>query len=120
MDKKETKMEQMNVTFNLSNNRECVVQIFKDNVEKNIPTFKNDINQLLTMLQDVIVIGDEHREEVQSNAISQASTYLANMGVPLAYYFHMNVDDYRLSTTLLMDAIITANTIVGLFETKKE
>lgn len=100
------------VTFNLANNREVTINVNIDAVIQNVESLQSDINRLLGLLQSVISVDDENRNQVQNDAINAASSYLTNVNVPLTDYFHMNVDDYRLATVMVMDAIIACNTLI--------
>lgn len=108
------------VTFNLANNREVTINVNIDAVIQNVESLQSDINRLLGLLQSVISVDDEHRTQVQNDAINAASSYLTNVNVPLTDYFHMNVDDYRLATVMVMDAIIACNTLIYTAQQNKQ
>lgn len=100
------------VDFNLSNNRKVSITVKLEVIEQNMQNLQQDINKFLNILQNVICVDDEHRTQVQDEAINAVSLYLANFNVPLTDYFHMGVDDYRLATTMTMDAIVACNTLI--------
>lgn len=108
------------VTFNLANNREVTINVNIDAVIQNVESLQSDINRLLGLLQSVISVDDENRTQVQNDAINAASSYLTNVNVPLTDYFHMNVDDYRLATVMVMDAIIACNTLIYTAQQNKQ
>lgn len=100
------------VEFNLAKSRKVKINVNVEAVTQNVESLQQDINRLLSMLQNVIGVDDELRTQVQNEAINSASAYLTNVNVPLTDYFHMDVDDYRLATTMVMDAIIACNTLI--------
>ena len=108
------------VTFNLANNREVTINVNIDAVIQNVESLQSDINRLLGLLQSVISVDDENRTQVQNDAINAASSYLTNVNVPLTDYFHMGVDDYRLATVMVMDAIIACNTLIYTAQQNKQ
>ena len=108
------------VTFNLANNREVTINVNIDAVIQNVESLQSDINRLLGLLQSVISVDDENRTQVQNDAINAASSYLTNVNVPLTDYFHMSVDDYRLATVMVMDAIIACNTLIYTAQQNKQ
>lgn len=108
------------VTFNLANNREVTINANIDAVIQNVESLQSDINKLLGLLQSVISVDDENRTQIQNDAINAASSYLTNVNVPLTDYFHMNVDDYRLATVMVMDAIIACNTLIYTAQQNKQ
>lgn len=108
------------VTFNLANNREVTINVNIDAVIQNVESLQSDINRLLGLLQSVISVDDENRTQFQNDAINAASSYLTNVNVPLTDYFHMSVDDYRLATVMVMDAIIACNTLIYTAQQNKQ
>lgn len=110
----------VSVTFNLANNREVTINVNIDAVIQNVESLQSDINRLLGLLQSVISVDDENRTQVQNDAINAASSYLTNVNVPLTDYFHMSVDDYRLATVMVMDAIIACNTLIYTAQQNKQ
>ena len=104
--------ETVEVEFVLSNNRKVNITVNGQAIVQNVQSLQQDINKLLNILQNVICVDDEHRTQVQNEAINATSPYLVNVNIPLADYFHMAVDDYRLATTMTMDAIVAYNTLI--------
>lgn len=100
------------VEFHLSGDRVTTITVDREAVINNIESFQKDINSLLSMLQDVISVKDDNRDNVQKGVINSAAAYLVNMNIQLVDYFRMDVDEFRLATTMVMDAIIAANTLV--------
>jgi hypothetical protein len=104
--------ETVEVEFVLSNNRKVNITVNGQAIVQNVQSLQQDINKLLNIIQNVICVDDEHRTQVQNEAINAASSYLVNVNIPLVDYFHMDVDDYRLATTMTMDAIVAYNTLI--------